>query len=121
MAFRRSRLNELRLQGTGFEIETEIVVRSVLAGLRIDEVPSFESERRYGTSHLNTFRDGWRVLRTIVARRASWAATATSVDLPLHEPEFPAPTLAPRAPTLATEPIAAATSDDVDAIESLTA
>jgi glycosyltransferase involved in cell wall biosynthesis len=69
MAFRRSRLVELQLKSTGFEIETEIVVRAVRAGLRIAEVASFESHRRYGTSHLNTFRDGWRVLKTLVRER----------------------------------------------------
>jgi glycosyltransferase involved in cell wall biosynthesis len=121
MAFRRDAMLGLGLTSDGFEIETEIVVRSALHGLTISEVPSFESPRRFGTSHLNTFRDGARVLRTIVARRASWAATATSAELALREPEFPAPALASRAPALATQPVAAATSDDVEAIESLTA
>jgi glycosyltransferase involved in cell wall biosynthesis len=94
MAFRRSRLHELRLQGTGFEIETEIVVRSVLAGLRIDEVPSFESERRYGTSHLNTFRDGWRVMKTLVRERFRTNARAEArydvpVPVSIQEPQRP--------------------------------
>jgi hypothetical protein len=77
MAFRRAALLELSLESTGFEIETEIVVRSIRAGLRIDEVPSFESERRYGTSHLNTFRDGWRVFKTLVRGRLSRSAPVT--------------------------------------------
>jgi glycosyltransferase involved in cell wall biosynthesis len=65
MAFRRSRLQQLRLTSTGFEIETELVLKAQRAGLAIVEVPSFESSRRFGTSNLNTFRDGWRVLRLI--------------------------------------------------------
>jgi hypothetical protein len=72
MAFRRSRLEELDLRSSGFEIETEIVVKACRGGLAVSEVASFESPRRYGTSNLNTFRDGWRVLRTLV--RARFAA-----------------------------------------------
>ena len=69
MAFRRSCLPRLGLRSTGFEIETEIVVRAIRAGLEIREVPSFEAHRRYGTSHLRTFRDGWRVARTLMSER----------------------------------------------------
>ena len=39
------------------------------AGLVIAEVPSFEHSRIHGTSNLNTFADGRRVLRTILAER----------------------------------------------------
>jgi len=35
----------------------------------VAEYPSFEAPRRFGTSNLNTFRDGWRVLTTIFAER----------------------------------------------------
>jgi glycosyltransferase involved in cell wall biosynthesis len=69
MAFRRSRLEQLELHGDGFEIETELVVQGLLAGFRIEEVPSFEEERAYGESNLHTFRDGWRVLRTLLMAR----------------------------------------------------
>jgi glycosyltransferase involved in cell wall biosynthesis len=69
MAFRADRIADLRLRADGFEIETEIVVRAVRAGLRISEVPSFELERRFGESNLNAFRDGRRVLRTLLVER----------------------------------------------------
>src|SRR3712207_3330885 len=69
IAFRRDRLGALALRSDGFEIETEIVVRSVLAGLRVAEVPSFEAPRMHGESHLNTWRDGTRVLRTLLRHR----------------------------------------------------
>ena len=71
MAFRRSRLPELQLQSSGFEIETEIVVKAHRAGLAVVEVPSMEAPRRFGRSNLNTFRDGWRVLRTLLAERVA--------------------------------------------------
>lgn len=67
MAIRRSEIDRLELDADGFEIETQIVTRSVRAGLRIVEVPSQEFERRTGQSNLRAFRDGWRVLRTIIA------------------------------------------------------
>lgn len=51
--------------GDGFEVETLINVRAAQAGLRIAEVPSFESARIHGVSNLNAWTDGWRVLRTI--------------------------------------------------------
>jgi glycosyltransferase involved in cell wall biosynthesis len=83
MAFRRSCLDDMNLEGDGFEIETEIVVNSVRAGLRVGEVPSFESPRRYGDSNLNTFRDGMRVLRTMLKSRVSRFPTPT-VERPLE-------------------------------------
>ena len=68
-AFRRQALQHLGLKTDGFEIETEIVVRSVKAGLRIGEVPTWEAERRCGESNLNAWRDGRRVLKTLLRER----------------------------------------------------
>ena len=53
----------------GFEVETLMNIRAARAGLRVHEVPSFEHERRNGTSNLDARRDGMRVLRTICAER----------------------------------------------------
>ena len=68
-AVRRSALGVLDLRSDGFEIETEMTVRALRTGLRIGEVPSFELPRRYGTSHLSAFFDGWRVLFTLLSVR----------------------------------------------------
>jgi glucosyl-dolichyl phosphate glucuronosyltransferase len=68
-AFRRDQLQRLELGADGFEIETEIVVQALEAGLKIGEVPSFEAPRRSGESNLQTWRDGLRVLRTLVSAR----------------------------------------------------
>lgn len=70
-AFWRSSLESLALDADGFEIETLMNIRALRAGLVVTEVPSFESKRIHGTSHLNTISDGWRVLRTICAERAT--------------------------------------------------
>ncbi|MFN8446531.1 MAG: glycosyltransferase family 2 protein [Caldilineaceae bacterium] len=65
-AFWRRVLAEIKLDADGFEIETQLNVRILQAGLRIHEVPSFEAGRIHGDSNLNAFRDGWRVFKTIV-------------------------------------------------------
>jgi glycosyltransferase involved in cell wall biosynthesis len=71
MAFRRTCLAQLSLTAQGFEIETEMAIHAVKAGLRIAEVPSMELSRRSGVSNLNTFSDGQRVLRTLARERVS--------------------------------------------------
>lgn len=65
-AFHRSWLPILGLAATGFEIETEMTLQAVTAGLRVTEVPSMELPRRSGSSALHVVRDGWRVLKTII-------------------------------------------------------
>lgn len=52
--------------GDGFEVETLMNIRAATAGLKVAEVGSFEHPRIHGESNLNTFRDGRRVLRTIL-------------------------------------------------------
>ena len=70
-SFRRECLKTLALTAHGFEIETEIAVHAAKAQLRIAEVPSMERERRSGVSKLHAFRDGQRVLRTLMRERVS--------------------------------------------------
>ena len=53
----------------GFEVETLMNIRAARSGLKVHEVPSFEHERLHGESNLNAYRDGLRVLRTIIAER----------------------------------------------------
>ena len=60
---------DTRLWGDGFEIETIINTRIAKANLRIVEVPSYEFDRIHGSSNLNTWRDGTRVLRALVVER----------------------------------------------------
>jgi glycosyltransferase involved in cell wall biosynthesis len=70
MAFRRQALELLDLRSSGFEIETELICRALLVGLRVAEVPTLELPRRSGLSQLRTFQDGRRVLRTLLRERA---------------------------------------------------
>lgn len=60
-------LRSLQAYSTGFEIETLMNIRVAVSGVKVAEVPSYEQLRRHGTSRLNVFRDGSRVLRTILA------------------------------------------------------
>ncbi len=57
------------VRGDGFEIEALIIGRFALSGARITEVPSFEFDRYHGHTNLDTFRDGFRVLHTILQDR----------------------------------------------------
>jgi glycosyltransferase involved in cell wall biosynthesis len=68
-SFRRECLPALALTAHGFEIETELIVHALKANLRMAEVPSTELTRRWGTSNLHAFRDGQRVLRTLIRER----------------------------------------------------
>jgi hypothetical protein len=68
-AFWRRILPLLDGEGDGFEIETILNVRALAAGMRVVEVPSYECRRIHGLSNLNTWRDGYRVLRTIGRER----------------------------------------------------
>jgi hypothetical protein len=69
-AFWRRDVERLALTADGFEIEMELVLSAVKAGMKIAEVPSLELERRAGDSNLNAWKDGKRVLKTLVRERA---------------------------------------------------
>ena len=83
-AFWKHCLPHMDVDCDGFEVETLINVRVAKAGLSIAEVPSFEADRIHGESNLNTFRDGWRVLKTIfkerVRRQGKVEASSPSVE-----------------------------------------
>ena len=68
-AFWRDCIPLIQVDCNGFEVETLINVRSARRGLRVVEVPSYESTRVHGASALRVVRDGTRVLRTIVSER----------------------------------------------------
>jgi len=82
-AFRRGTVDTLTLAADGFEIETEINIRSHKAGFRIAEVPSAETERQHGSSQLNAFRDGLRILATIL--RTSLGSRRELIDSASYE------------------------------------
>jgi glycosyltransferase involved in cell wall biosynthesis len=72
---------DARIWGDGFEIETIINTRMAKAGMRITEVPSYEHPRLHGTSNLNTWRDGFRVLRALLVERVNGRGRAVLADV----------------------------------------
>src|SRR5260370_39167542 len=73
-AFWKHCFDQVKIDSDGFEIETLINIRMHKAKFKIAEVPSFEYPRIHGTSKLHTFRDGWRVLKTILRERGRKAS-----------------------------------------------
>jgi glycosyltransferase involved in cell wall biosynthesis len=53
------------LKAEHFEIETEIFLKAIDLGLNIKEIPSTEYQRKFGTSNLHSFRDGFKIFKTI--------------------------------------------------------
>jgi len=82
-AFWKYCLDKIEIDCDGFEVETLLHLRVHKAHLKIVEVPSIEYRRIYGKSNLNVFRDGWRVLRTIVRERSKNSFS------PLPQPRLP--------------------------------
>jgi glycosyltransferase involved in cell wall biosynthesis len=89
-AFWSRHLPALGLDCMGFEIETMMNIRAAKAGLRIQEIPSYEFRRVHGVSNLSVFFDGWRILKVIVTealsrrirpRRNRRAVTVPAADL----------------------------------------
>lgn len=65
--FQRDRIRSLNLKTPGMEFASEMVVKSAIAGLRIEEVPTtLSKDGRSRPPHLRTWRDGWRHLRFLL-------------------------------------------------------
>jgi glycosyltransferase involved in cell wall biosynthesis len=86
IAFWRRVLPALDLDSDGFEIETQMSVQALKAGLRIVEVPSFEHQRIHGKSNLRTLPDGWRVLKTILRERFKRKRVWSGLRRPIEDP-----------------------------------
>ena len=67
VAFNKKAIKALApvLESSNFEIETEVFIKAQKLGLKVVEVPSMEYERKHGKSNLNTFRDGYKIFKTI--------------------------------------------------------
>lgn len=65
--FNREAIRKLNLTTTGMEFASEMVVKSAIAGLRVEEVPTtLQKDGRTRPPHLRTWRDGWRHLRFLL-------------------------------------------------------
>jgi glycosyltransferase involved in cell wall biosynthesis len=71
-AFWRYCLDQLDLSSqTGFEIDTGMYIQAWNNHLRLVETPSFEGYRFHGEGKLQTWKDGWRVLKQILTEKQS--------------------------------------------------
>lgn len=69
--YRRSLLSEVELVSDGFEINAEILVKLLLRGARVAEVPAVLGTRRFGTSKLDSRREIANHLR-LLGRIYGW-------------------------------------------------
>jgi glycosyltransferase involved in cell wall biosynthesis len=71
--FNADAIRRLNLNTTGMEFASEMVVRSALAGYRIEEVPTtLKPDGRSRPPHLKTWRDGWRHLKFLLMYNPRW-------------------------------------------------
>ena len=95
-AFWTHHLSALRIDCPGFEVETLMNIRAAKAGLRIQEIPSFERPRLHGESNLSAIGDGWRILRLIAQEKFSWLHRRGTAAEP--RPASPARPVSPARP-----------------------
>ena len=63
----------MKLQTTGMEFASEMVIKSIILGLRVTEVPTIlRPDGRDRPSHLRPWRDGWRHLRFMLLFSPRW-------------------------------------------------
>lgn len=66
-AFNKKFIKNIQIQSSGFEVETEMTLKALERKFVIKELPISYKERKEGSvSKLNTFKDGMRVLKTIL-------------------------------------------------------
>jgi glycosyltransferase involved in cell wall biosynthesis len=71
--FDRAAIQSLRLQTTGMEFASEMVVKASLEGRRVSEVPTtLKKDGRSRPPHLRSWRDGWRHLRFLLIFSPRW-------------------------------------------------
>ncbi|MEL6584813.1 MAG: glycosyltransferase family 2 protein [Pseudomonadota bacterium] len=71
--FNRQSILSLKLNTPGMEFASEMVIKSVLAGLRIEEVPTTLSpDGRSRPPHLRSWRDGWLHLKLLLSFAPHW-------------------------------------------------
>lgn len=71
--FVRQAIIDLGLRTSGMEFASEMIVRAVLSGLSITEVPTqLSPDGRTRRPHLRKWRDGWRHLRFLLLYSPRW-------------------------------------------------
>lgn len=72
-AFSATAYRRMDLRTTGMEFASEMVIKAVLFGLRVEEVPTvLRKDGRDRPPHLRPWRDGWRHLRFMLLFSPRW-------------------------------------------------
>jgi glycosyltransferase involved in cell wall biosynthesis len=70
-AFKRGFLRCVRLESSGYEIETEITVKGLKNGFKFTEIPIECTRREHDSSKIRVLSDGARIFRTILTANFS--------------------------------------------------
>ena len=65
-AYRRDVLGKITLHSSGFDIESEMTIKLLRKGVRIMEIPIRCDPRRNGFSRVNSFKDGYNIVKAII-------------------------------------------------------
>jgi len=72
-AFKKKVFEEIEITCQGYDVETELTVKTLKNGYIVREEPVTFEKRKNGCSHINPLRDGIRIFKTIIV--ASLKAT----------------------------------------------
>jgi glycosyltransferase involved in cell wall biosynthesis len=80
--FKQNIVSKLHLQTLGMEFASEMIVKASLFNLKIIEVPTTLSvDGRTRSSHLRTWRDGWRHFRFLLMHSPKWLFYIPGISL----------------------------------------
>ncbi|MEM4143333.1 MAG: glycosyltransferase family 2 protein [Candidatus Bathyarchaeia archaeon] len=65
-AFKKDLLRQIRLESCGFDIETELTVKSLKNGFKLVEIPIGCRRRVHGASKLKTLPDGFKIFKAML-------------------------------------------------------
>jgi len=65
-AFKKKVLEEIQLTSEGYQVETELTIKTLKNGYLIQEEPIICERRKDGCSHLNPLWDGFKIFKTIL-------------------------------------------------------
>jgi len=65
-AYKKNALAKIALHSTGFDIESEMTIKMLRKGFRILEVPIRCDPRKNGFTRVNSFEDGFNIVKTII-------------------------------------------------------
>jgi glycosyltransferase involved in cell wall biosynthesis len=72
-AFSKEAYRRMNLRTTGMEFASELVIKSVVLGMKVTEVPTvLRPDGRNRPPHLRPWRDGWRHLRFMLLFSPRW-------------------------------------------------